>query len=158
MASLLWVGVSVLARHALHASRNIHTWRACTLVLVPLNPWIYIDYGLPNLGFVQNGSYKRWASHFLPKKDMMPRWSFAVDLLEPRLAAGAVGLDSFAPFAVPGFPAVATPLPASACLLEPIKDAVLNMLYWTTWFREGTKLFSLTQERTTYSADTRWIW
>ena len=49
----------------------------------------------------------------------MPRWSFAADLLAPRLAAAAVGLDGFA---VPAFPAVATPLPASACLPEPIKN------------------------------------
>ena len=54
---------------------------------------------------------------------MMPRWSFAADLLAPRFAAAAVGLDGLAAFAVPAFPAVATPLPASACVLEPINNA-----------------------------------
>lgn len=46
---------------------------------------------------------------------MMPRWSLAAALPEPRLAAGAADLG-FAPVTAPDFPAAATPLPASACL------------------------------------------
>ena len=49
----------------------------------------------------------------------MPRWSLAAALLAPRFAAGAADLEALADFTTADFPALATPLPASASCNNP---------------------------------------